>query len=294
MKLITLASFFGPEDVSIPRIAEMGYDGLEVWPRYAPPGDSRVGITTERLLDLCSQYNLSVVASPIGGIDLLGPNKSRRDAAARDFRNNLKWLNQLNGKVAQCVPGWGYTSFRGYEPVERADAVRVLRDMGRMAQDYGITIAIEPCNRFETSYMNTLHDAVSVVEQVGLESVRISADTYHMDMDEPDPLQAIRDARQYIAHVHLSDNARLPPGLGSMDIKAVVGALVEIGYKGAVSHFEVKPYPDPETAARVSFDYTKALLEVGSARRTFMKSRVFRDGKWTSPAVQIRLRKRPT
>jgi sugar phosphate isomerase/epimerase len=294
MKLIALASFFGPEDMSIPKIAEMGYGGLEVWPKYAPPGDAKLGITTERLLDLCSQYGLTVEASPIGGIDLLSGSKSRREVASRNFRENLKWLNRVNGKIAQCVPGWGYTAFRGYEPVSRGDVVEVLKDVGKVAQDYGVTIALEPCNRFETSYMNTLHDAVSVIEQVGLDSIGISADTYHMDMEEPDPAQGLRDARRYLAHVHLSDNGRLAPGLGSMDIKTIVDTLVEVGYKGALSHFEVKPYPDPETAARVSFDYTKALLDVSLARRAFMKSKMFRDGTWTTPAVQIELRKRPT
>jgi 5-keto-L-gluconate epimerase len=294
MKLITLASFFGPEEVSIPKIAEMGYDGLEVWPKYAAPADAKLGITTERLLDLCSQYDLTIDASPIGGVDLLGASKSRREAAAKNFTENLKWLNKIDGKIAQCVPGWGYTTFRGYEPVKRADVVGVLKSVGRSAQDYGVTIALEPCNRFETSYMNTLHDAVSVIEQVGLESIRISADTYHMDMEEPDPVQALRDARRYVAHVHLSDNARLAPGLGSMDIKAIVSTLVEVGYKGAISHFEVKPYPDPETAARISFDYTKALIDVSVTRSAFLKSKRFRDGTWTSPAVQIQLRKRPT
>lgn len=293
MKLITLASFFGPEEVSIPKIAEMGYDGLEVWPKYAPPMDSKLGVTSERLLDLCNQYDLTVVASPIGGIDLLAASKARRDLAAKNFRKNLKWLNKVGGKIAQCVPGWGYTTFRGYEPIKRTDAVKLLKDVGKVAQDYGVTIALEPCNRFETSYMNTLHDAVSVIEQIGLESIRISADTYHMDMEEPDPVQALRDARRYLAHVHLSDNARLAPGLGSMDLKAILNTLVEVGYKGAISHFEVKPYPDPETAARISFDYTKALVEVSVARGTFLRSKRFREGTWTSPAVQIRLRKRP-
>ena len=81
--------------------------------------------------------------------------------------------------------------------------------------------------------------------------------------------------------------------MGSMDLKAIVSTLVEVGYKGAISHFEVKPYPDPETAASVSFGYTKALLDVSAARREFLKSKRFRDGTWTAPAVQIQLRKRP-
>lgn len=293
MKLITLASFFGTEETSIPKIAEMGYDGLEVWPMYAPPGDAKLGITTERLLELCGQYNLTIEASPVGGIDLLGASKSGRELATKNFEANLRWLNKINGKIAQCVPGWGYTTFRGFEPIKRADAIGVLKGVGKVAQDYGVTVALEPCNRFETSYMNTLHDAVSVIEQVGLESIGISADTYHMDMEEPDPVRALRDARKYLAHVHLSDNARLAPGLGDMDIKGIVGALVDVGYDGAISHFEVKPYPDPETAARVSFNYTRSLMDVTTTRRAFLKSKRFRDGTWTAPAVQIRLQKRP-
>jgi len=294
MKLIALASFFGPEEVSIPKIAEMGYNGLEVWPKYPPPAGARLGITTQRLLDLCSEYDLTVVASPIGGMDLFSRSNSKREVAIKNFGENLKWLNSVNGRIAQCVPGWGYTVFRGYEAIQRAEVIQMLKKVGKIAQDYGIIIAVEPCNRFETSYMNTLHDAISVIEQVGLDNIGICADTYHMDMEEPDPLEALREARRYLAHVHLSDNARLAPGLGSMDIKGIISTLVDVGYKGAISHFEVKQYPDPETAARVSLDYTKALLEVSNARRAFLKSKRFREGTWAFPAVQIKLRKRPT
>jgi sugar phosphate isomerase/epimerase len=112
------------------------------------------------------------------------------------------------------------------------------------------------------SYMNRLRDAIMIVKEVGLESVRVAGDTYHMHIGEPDPVRAIYEAKGYLVYMHFSDNARLPPGLGSMDLKAVVKALFDIGYEGALSHFEVAPYPNAETAARISYDYTKSLLKV--------------------------------
>jgi len=270
MKLVTLASYFGPENVSIPKIAKIGYDGLEVYPRYATEFEAKLKITTEELIDICSQYNLTIEASPLGGVHLVSDDKSKRKTAVENFKKNLKWLNKIDGKIAQCVPGWGYTTFRGYKKALRSDVITVLKELGKEAQDYGVIIGIEPCNHFEMSYMNTLHDAMSVVEEVGLESVRIAGDTYHMDIEEPDPVKAIYEAKDYLVYMHFSDNARLAPGLGSMDLKAIVNALTDVGYEGALSHFEVAPYPDAETAAKISYNYTKTLLDISETRKNLL------------------------
>ena len=267
VKLVTLASYFGREDMSIPKIAEFGYDGLEVYPKYAG-NRAKLGITTEELINLCSQYNLTVEASPLGGVHLVSDDQTKRKAALKNFKLNLKWLSEVGGKIAQCVPAWGYTRFRGYKEAVKTRVIEVLRKLGKEAQDYGVVIGIEPCNRFEMSYMNTLQDAISVVKEIGLESVKVAGDTYHMHIEEPDPVRAIYEAKDYLVYMHFSDNARLAPGLGSMNLKAIVNALADIGYRGALSHFEVKPYPDAETAARISFNYTRALLDISETLRT--------------------------
>lgn len=265
MKIVTLASYFGPEDVSIPKIAKIGYEGLEVYPKYSENG-AKLKITTERLVDLCKQYNLTIEASPVGGVHLVSDDETKRKTALKNFKLNLQWLNEVDGKIAQCVPGWGYTRFRGFKDAPRSDVVAVLKELGKEAQDYGVVIGIEPCNRFEMSYMNRLHDALMVVKEVGLESVKIAGDTYHMHIEEPDPVKAIYEAKDHLVYMHFSDNARLPPGLGSMNLKAVVKALADVGYDGALSHFEVSPRPDAETAAKISYVYTRALLDITRLR----------------------------
>jgi sugar phosphate isomerase/epimerase len=61
-------------------------------------------------------------------------------------------------------------------------------------------------------------------------------------------------------HVHLGDNNRLPPGEGMIDFGRVVGILRGIGYAGFLSA-ELMALPDPDTAARTTLTYMRALLE---------------------------------
>src|SRR5919112_5432511 len=66
----------------------------------------------------------------------------------------------------------------------------------------------------------------------GWDSVRVGADTYHMNIEEADPLAALRADAARIGHVQLSDSNRLEPGAGHLDWTALLACLDEIGYAG--------------------------------------------------------------
>ncbi len=50
---------------------------------------------------------------------------------------------------------------------------------------------LEPLNRYEDHMVNRLEQAVELVETVGLPSVRVMADTYHMNIEEDEPTSAL-------------------------------------------------------------------------------------------------------
>ena len=55
---------------------------------------------------------------------------------------------------------------------------------------------LEPLNRYEDYLVNTLADAVSVVEEVGSPGVAVIADTYHMSIEEVDCAESIVRGRR--------------------------------------------------------------------------------------------------
>lgn len=66
-------------------------------------------------------------------------------------------------------------------------------------------------------------------------------DTFHARADGHDPVSALRAAGPNLAHVHIADfPGRHQPGTGTIDFGAVLGALAEIEFQGAIG-FEYVP-----------------------------------------------------
>jgi len=118
------------------------------------------------------------------------------------------------------------------------------------AEQAGVTLMMEPLNRFETDFINTLGQARTMIEKVGSPALKIHADTFHMNIEEDDAAQAIRDAGDLLGHVHASASHRGVPGRDQVDWSGTFSALKEIGYEGdiAIETFSV----DNETIARAA------------------------------------------
>ena len=55
-----------------------------------------------------------------------------------------------------------------------------------MAKENGIYIYLEPLNRYQDHMLNTLQDAMDIIRRGGFEMVKITADFYHMAIEEDD------------------------------------------------------------------------------------------------------------
>jgi D-psicose/D-tagatose/L-ribulose 3-epimerase len=113
-------------------------------------------------------------------------------------------------------------------------AAEVLRPAARHAAERGVTVGIEPVNRYETFLVNTAAQALELMELIGEPNVGIHLDAYHMNIEEDDfrtPVAAVAD---HLVHFHMSESHRGIPGQGTVDWGAIMGALVEAGYSGDV------------------------------------------------------------
>ncbi|MFC0334095.1 sugar phosphate isomerase/epimerase family protein [Paenibacillus sepulcri] len=98
----------------------------------------------------------------------------------------------------------------------------------------GLTLAIEPLNRGETNIINSVAEASWYTEEINRDCIRITADLYHMEL-ENEPFSTLIDNQQWLAHVHISDTDRLPPGAGHYRCQAFFDALRSAGYGGTIS-----------------------------------------------------------
>jgi len=119
--------------------------------------------------------------------------------------------------------------------IEWDRAVANLYQVGEMAEERGLQLAIEPLNRFESDLINTAEDVVQLIKDIGHPAAKILLDGFHMNIEEPDIEKAILLAGDNLLHVQVSENYRGTPGTGQTRWDAFKRGLEAINYQGAVS-----------------------------------------------------------
>lgn len=166
----------------------------------------------------------------------------QRADAVEQMTQQLRGIAELGGRGAMTPASYGMFSRRlpPFEPPRsEAEDTAILIDglgrLGEVAAEAGVTLYLEPLNRYEDHMVNRLEQAVALIEAIGLDSVRIGADTYHMNIEEADPAAALLAAGPYIGHVQASDSNRLEPGAGHVDWPLFGATLAAIGYDGPIA-----------------------------------------------------------
>ena len=112
--------------------------------------------------------------------------------------------------------------------------VKNLKPLAKYAEKKGVTLCIEPLNRFETDFLNTCDQGLKLIKAVGSKAVKLHLDTFHMNIEEKNQAAAILKAGKLLAHIHACGCDRGTPGGDHIDWKPIVAALKKIGYQGDV------------------------------------------------------------
>ena len=118
---------------------------------------------------------------------------------------------------------------------ERRTRYAELRDglapVAEHAAAAGVRIGVEPLNRYETSLVNTVDQALDALDGM-TDTVGIALDVYHMNIEETDIPAAVRKAGPRLVHVQVCANDRGAPGADHLDWQGFLAALDEVGYTG--------------------------------------------------------------
>ena len=174
-------------------------------------------------------------------------------------------------KQVGAVTGIGY-EYRPQDPLPLFDFGKpmaketektfldILRSVGTLATENGVTMVIEAINRYETKYVNNLADCRYFIDKLEGLKVGAIADFFHLAIEEKNIPESILASKGYIKEVHLGDNNRLLPGYGSIDWRACIRALKEIEYDGYLA-LECGVPGDPEVLLPECAAYLKNLIE---------------------------------
>ncbi len=141
--------------------------------------------------------------------------------------------NKIGGPLYAAVGRtWQATPDQHKRELERC--AKNLKEVAKYAEDKGVVLAVEPLNRFETSFINLAEQAVELIQLIGSPAMRIMMDTFHANIEEKSLGRAIETAGPYLVHVHSNENDRGIPGSGHVPWTEVAAALKKINYSGAM------------------------------------------------------------
>ncbi|GAA4103204.1 sugar phosphate isomerase/epimerase family protein [Nonomuraea soli] len=209
-----------------PQIAGWGFDVIEL--PVEQPGDW----DPVRARDLLDEHGLaaSVVLVMPPGRELVAADTV---AETQDYLRHCVDVAATVG--SPVIGGPAYTSVGRTWRMSAQERLRAyaelrenLKPVLAHAAEHGVRLAVEPLNRYETSLINTVEQALEALpEEAGL-----TLDTYHLNIEEKDPAAAVRLAADRIAHVQVCGTDRGAPGQDRFAWPDFTAALDAAGYRG--------------------------------------------------------------
>ena len=243
---------------TVPALAGLGFDGVEMAIR--DPGQ----VDMEGLAAAVERSGVAVPAVGTGqayleeGLSLTAVEEQVRVRAAARLLAQVSVARRLG---ALLIVGL----IHGPIPPETDRTLaeeRLLEGLGtvaRAARTAGVRIVIEPINRYETNWLNTVDEVLDLLDRLGEDNVGVLPDTFHMNIEETDVSAALRGGGARVWHVHVADSNRRAPGWGHLDFGPVVQTLREMGYGGFLSA-EILPLPGVLDAAWQSIATLRRLV----------------------------------
>jgi sugar phosphate isomerase/epimerase len=242
--------FHGDLEKSLESAASIGFDGVELFlPGAEAVQESWLG---PALKD--RGLTLSALGTGAGyllnGWTLSDPSRSVREKAIRFIEQLLCLASQFEAPV---IVGSMQGSSRNREEHDEAlpRLIDSLERLASTASHEGTEILLEPLNRYETNLVNTLQQGVDLLKKIPGSGIRLLADLFHMNIEEQSLTHSLREAAEFVGHVHFVDSNRRAAGFGHLKLGEISEVLHQTGFEGYLSA-EALPYPDSTQAAEQS------------------------------------------
>lgn len=212
------------------RLKAAGYDGVEVPmfegtpDHYARLGEILDGIGLER-----------TAVSVLGpGSNAIAADKAQQKAAAGRAKWAIDCCAALGGDIIAGPMHSELGAFSGTAPTatERKRGIAFHHRAGDYAAKKNVRFALEALNRFECYFLTTMDQLADYLDEVDHPAIKGMYDTFHANIEEKDPVAAIKSIRRHMIHVHVSENDRGTPGRGHVPWAATYKALRKSKYDG--------------------------------------------------------------
>ena len=246
----------------LPTALDWGFDGFEL----RGQGDHALKKRRDELAAVHEAGGYFPTVCPEMSYFIGDFDADKRADAMTQLCSMLDVMAEFGGSGVMSPSAWGLFSKRlppfippRDEAGDREVMLEALDRVGGYAETLGLEFYLEPLNRYEEHVVNTLANAVCLIEESGCSAAKIVCDTYHMNIEEADPVASLEKALPYLGHVQLSDSNRFEPGAGHVDFASIIDVLTHNGYEGDLA-FESQISGPASVVLPRSADFIRSLL----------------------------------
>ncbi len=251
----------GKLEIVIEKAADLGFDGIEL--ALADPKE----VDVKMLKDLLNNFRLEIPVISTGRVyaerklSLSHLDPEIRYRAREVIKSFIDIASEFNARV-------NIGRVRGMIDGEVRDNVEVrfmetIIYLLNYARSKGVELIIEPINRYESDFINTLEEGLEYIKrfnEMGFNNVGLMPDLFHMNIEEKDILESLNLSKDKISYIHFADSNRYAPGYGHLDFPSIIKTLKEINYDDYIT-LEILPKPDSVTAASKGVKFLKNIME---------------------------------
>lgn len=243
----SVTAYQGSLEKTFGDLAKLGYDGVELM--TIDPDKLSWDDVKATAKDLNLDVDLVCTGELFGqlGLSFTSPDVGIRKEAIAHVKRIIDFAAFLNARInigrvrGQYLPG---------VPREQTEAwaIEAFKEISSYAQPKKVDIALETVTIMQTNFINTMAEGVAMVEKVGFPNFRMMMDIFHLNLEEKNLYEAIRNYIPHSIHVHLSDNNRRYPGHCGLDFEKIIQIFYDSGYDGSFCT-EIMQLPSMEEAA---------------------------------------------
>ncbi|HKU84223.1 MAG TPA: sugar phosphate isomerase/epimerase family protein [Candidatus Nitrosocosmicus sp.] len=268
---ITLSSFMNIQENEMQTLENLSQLGLTEVELYGEPDD----MDWNYFKDLLNSYNIRVIGiTGMWGMSssngwkrrLLSNDKSILKYSEEYVLKCIRLCNYFGGKqINLCLFSDPIYSFdvthrnviQNNKTKTLSSCVPLLNRLLKFAKEFGVTLVIEPLNRYSTPYCSTYSDIAPLIESC--DELELMLDTFHMNIEEDSFEETILNSQHSLAHMHFADNNRKMPGFGHIDFSMILRTLKKIIYEGKISFEPTISERNYVDDIKFGLDYVKKL-----------------------------------
>jgi hydroxypyruvate isomerase len=220
-----------PLTEGVRRARKGGFDAVEFHAPFEVPVEEMKAVLAETGLPVVGiNPRGNSAAGEVGVAAIPG-----REAEARDAIDEaLQYARTIGATYIQVTGG-------KVAPEKRAAAhkayVKALDHAARGAEKLGITIVIEPCNRYDMpgNFLHNTDQAAAIIAEVARPNLKMLFDCYHTQISEGDLTRRLERLMPIVGHIQIAAApTRVEPDEGEISYTYLLNTVEKLGYRGFI------------------------------------------------------------